>query len=130
MTITVLINGVTVGAVAAVKSNTSETALQAGTTVFGLSALLVNGAKAGNRNKTCKVYAAVAPYAADFTATTAPDALRYVAQPLEVVPNEKPGGSAIANLGPIPAIGDTLWVWLEEPLLDASATLTVKLVEL
>ena len=107
----------------------TKTTLQATTTVLGISAQLTNGAKQGMRQKAVRIYAAVTPFST-LTTTTGPQQLSKQAVVLEVVPEERPSGVRIEESGPIPALGDTIFVWADVPLMDAAGTLSISLVEI
>jgi hypothetical protein len=129
MTITPLQTAAAVGGTAGYPLLATKTTLGAGTTVIGISAQLTNGARGGDRNKTIKIYVAVTPFST-LTTTTGPQQLVKQAQVLEIVPSELPAGLRIEETGPIPALGDTCFVWVETPLLDAAGTLSINLIQL
>lgn len=129
MTITALQTAAAVGGTAAQVTLATKTTLQVGTTVIGIAAQLTNGARSGNPQKTIKIYIAVTPFST-LTTTTGPQQLSKQAQILEVKPDAAPAGVRVEESGPLPALGNTLFVWVEAPALDAAATVSISLVEL
>lgn len=128
-TVTTNLSSVAVGATASNASNAYRLALQAKTSHISLTALLTNGSRAGNPQKEIIVRWAVYPGALS-GAADGPTQLGSIANSLRVLPNSKPGGINAVQSPIILTGGTHLFLWLEEPVLDAAGTLSVYSTEL
>jgi len=125
MTVTTVINGVTVGATPTEASNISLVTLLSTATAFCLQANLTAGAQA-SRSKVVLWYAPIADaLSADLAGVKT---ARSAAFSLEI-PANIPVQARIVNTDVYACRGRYILLWIEEPLLGDPATLTVKAIE-
>lgn len=116
-----------VGTTAGQATNAAKIALDPNSTKYVLSAQLVNGARQGNNQKQVIIWHAASPF--DITAASAPAQLAVQARRFYLVPDPTPGGTCITKSDVNIAEGAFVYLWLEEPRLEAAASLSAFLAE-
>jgi hypothetical protein len=125
MTTTTVINGATVGTTAADISNVTKQAITS--SAFSIQAALTAGASF-NPSKRVTVWFNSSPD--DLTANDATArSLQATARRIEI-PSPQPSATVRDTTPGVTSRGGFLYVWVQEPLLGAAATLTVKVTEL
>lgn len=125
MTITTVINGVTVGTTPSPASNITQLVLQVGTGAFTIQGLLTTGAGA-NGSEVSVWYAPCCDNIAASMASV--EQLKSNAKKLPLKTFVPSRGYFFSTDGDM-VCGGYLYLWVEEPKLPAAATLTVKVCE-